>query len=269
MGNYQTITEFMAAPFGNKVPIINEYDKAYQQLRSQRKLAVTGYTMIDDSYYIHIKMGSISNKEIGYDVVIQFFTTDPSVKRERGLQNYKIQFFSNSPSFIYKYAALYKLNGYLIDALYSKLDPEYMEQLPEKSNPDMELMWDKSIYCACKFISENKYSLLWKTGIVLNKKLKPDKFFNNIQGFDDIKNKTELISLQKSLRKELKMDTRNSISSKMGNTRRRLGSRSTKGIKGTGTISSVKVINKVTGISKISGKSKITGKPKLSKKRKK
>ena len=266
MGKYQTLSEFLQAPFGNKLPIINEYDKPYQELRSRQKIAVTGYTKIDDSYYIHIEIGSTTNKEIGYDVVIQFFTTDPSVKRERSLHNYQIQFFSNSPSFIYKYAALYKLNGYLIDALYNKMDPDYMDQLPEKSNPKMELMWDKSIYYACKFIYEHKYSLLWKTGIILNKQIKPEKFFNDIQGFNDIKDKTELINLQKSLQKELSMDTKNSVISKIGDTRRKIGNRSNKGVKGTGNIKSVRVVNKVTGKAKTTGKSKITGKSKVSKK---
>lgn len=263
MSNYQTLSEFLSLPFGNKLPIVNEYDKSYQELRMKQKISVGGYTKLDDTYYLHIKIGSVSNGGIEYDVVIQFFTDDPVIKKEKTLANYKIQFFSNSPSFIYKYAALYKLHGYLIDALYDKMDKEYMDKLPEKTNPDMKLMWDKSIYYACRYIMENKFMLLYKTGIILNKKSNPKKFFNDIQGFDDIKNKTELLTLQKSLKNELSVDSRNRISSKMGDIRRGLNSRTRHSkTKSTGNVKSVTVVNKTKG------KKKITGKPYKAKKKK-
>lgn len=167
---YQTLSDFIHHPFG--VPFTDVGEKLnpkYEKFKSM--ISVVGYSILDESYYIHIKVPSESQPGKFYDVVIQFMPQNRDMIKEHTLDNHVIQFFSNSPSFIYKYAALYKLHGYMIDALQEKLDPQYADRLPELSNAEMKLMYDKSIYFAVKFLFENRLTYLSKSGLRYSKKL--------------------------------------------------------------------------------------------------
>lgn len=192
--NYQTITEFLASPFnlGQDIEKDRKYYYRYKELMSKSKIYVEGYTSISDDYYIHLKIPSESNDTMYYDVVIRFFYPATS-KLTDNLKNYYIQFFSNSPGFMFKYAVLYKINGYLIEDLYNKMDPEYMDTLPTKSNPNLKLdnAYDSTIYFACKFLSEHNFMYLSKFGIILQKKKTPDEFFKAISMFKDVKQKMD------------------------------------------------------------------------------
>ena len=167
---YQTLSEFLFHPFGVSINSESEkYNSKYEEFKSM--ISVVGYSVLDESYYIHVKVPSESQPGKKYDVVIQFIPQTKTMVKEHTLDSYVIQFFSNSPGFIYKYAALYKLHGYMIDALQEKLDPEYADKLPEQANSDMKLMYDKSIYFATKFLYENRLTYLSKSGIRFSNKL--------------------------------------------------------------------------------------------------
>lgn len=204
---YQRFDEFMAIPFRNDQNIEKnqKYRALYNTYVNNNKIYIKGYTEIEDSYYVHIKVPSDSLKEgkYEYDVVIRFFTDDPKLKYSNSLNGYYVQFFSNSPGFIYKYAVLYKNHNFLIEELYDKLDPDFKDVLPEKTNPKMELSYDKSIYFACMFIADRKFRILNKKGFLLQKKVKPDKFFMNISDFRSVKLDRDLIKAESSLKKQI------------------------------------------------------------------
>ena len=109
---YQSIGEFMHSPFGlnSSMEKNNKYESLYNTFVQSNKIYIAGYTNIEDSYYVHVKIPSESQKDgkYEYDVVIRFFTDKPELRHVNSLRAYYMQFFSNSPSFIYKYAALYK-----------------------------------------------------------------------------------------------------------------------------------------------------------------
>ena len=151
---YQTLGEFLSSPFGvSDINVKNtaiQYEEKYKKLmQSARKIYCENWTESNGMYMIHMKIPSESQDGLYYDAVVQFFTDDDQLAKQNNLERYYIQFFSNSPSFIYKYAALYKVHGYLIDTLYEKMDPEYSNILPDKANPNYKLEYDKSIYYAC------------------------------------------------------------------------------------------------------------------------
>lgn len=204
---YQTISEFMMSPFGiySSMEKNNKYEALYENFVKSNKIYIAGFTNIEDSYYVHIKIPSESQKDgkYEYDVVIRFFTDKPALRAGTSLRAYYMQFFSNSPGFIYRYAALYKKEDYLIKALYDKLDPEYSNVMPTKTNADMELSYDKSIYFACKFLSEGRFRYLTKVGLLLHKKKTPQKFFSDISDFKAIKFDQELMNVEKKLKKDL------------------------------------------------------------------
>ena len=184
---YQTIKEFLVSPFGlgQNMEKDMKYKLRYDSMNASSKIKVEGYTSISDDYYIHLKVPSESDSTRIYDVVIRFFNPDRKVFDNLG--KYYIQFFSNSPGFMFQYAVLYKLHGFLIEDLYNKMDPEFINKLPEKSNPNMKMTYDSSIYFACKFLSESNFHYLSKFGVILQKKKSPDDFFKAISSFKEIK----------------------------------------------------------------------------------
>lgn len=199
MPKYQTLSEFLFKPFGKGSPQdkINEYEASYAKYKNSIKL--NAHTKIEDAYYFHVKIPSESQKDgnVYYDVVIRFFTDSAVSLMSTHLRDYYIQFFSNSPGFIYNYAVLYKNAGYLITDLYAKLDPRYFDKLPEHTNANLDLSFDKSIYFACKFLNTQKFKVLNKFGIPLGKKLPPDKFFKEIKDFQTVKMEASILALEK------------------------------------------------------------------------
>lgn len=192
-------------PFGNGTAQdkLEKYKSLY--IENKDKIILNAHTKIEDAYYFHVKVPSASQKDgnVYYDVVIRFFTDNPEVKKSSHLRDYYIQFFSNSPGFIYNYAVLYKNYGFLIDSLYIKMDPRYFNKLPEKTNKKLEVSYDKSIYFACKFLNEKKFKVLLKFGIPFGKKLPPDKFFQEIKDFQTIKVDSFMLNMERKTRRDL------------------------------------------------------------------
>ena len=208
---FQTLSEFLQEPFWNSdsknYQKLQEYEKRYQL--NEQKIKLHSYTQVDNSYYFHVTIPSDSQKASGvyYDVVIRFFTNKESELKASHIRGYYIQFFSNSPGFIYNYAVLYRKHGFLIDLLYDKLDPRYFDKLPEKRNTEHTLSYDKSIYFACKFLSEHKFRVLNKMGIPFGRNLSPSKFFQEIKDFQTIKIENDLLALERKAMKDLVKST--------------------------------------------------------------
>lgn len=210
MGNrYQTLDQFLYNPFGmhnDNTRKAKEYDLLYEKEKNNIKLVA--YTNVEDSYFFHVKIPSKSQKadNVYYDVIIRFFTDNPELKKSTHIRDYYIQFFSNSPGFIYNYAVLYKKYGYLIEFLYNKLDPDYFDKLPENKQNKMDLSFDKSIYFACRYLSEKRFRVLNKIGIGIGRKLNPDRFFKEIDDFKTVTLNAELRNLAKMSLKDLDND---------------------------------------------------------------
>lgn len=200
---YQTIGEFLRSPFGSKDRSnVERFDQSYQKMKNAKTLYAENYTEVDGSYFIHVKVPSESKPGLWYDVVIQFFPATKEMEKTMNLGNYYVQFFSNSPSFIYQYAALYRLYGYLIDSLYEKTDTEHGLILPEKANPNFKMSYDKSIYLACKYLQDNQFTYLRKNGIKFLKYEKWDRFLRSIKEFELAEADAELYDLEKNVKKE-------------------------------------------------------------------
>ena len=202
---YQTLSQFILAPFNNTDSLDRDtkYSTMYQKYRGSNRIRIASTTEIEGAYYYHIKIPSESQEGNEYDVVIRFFTDKPHIKLESHLRNYYIQFFSNSPSFIYQYAYVYNQRGYLIEDLYKKMDTDYINTPPTKTNTDLKLDYDKSIYFACRFLASERFKLLGKSGGMIFYKKSPDKFFNGIQDFQSKKIEQDIINEERKLKNEL------------------------------------------------------------------
>ena len=207
---YQTIGEFLNSPFGS--PDQETYAKLEKKYKeAKRPVSVHAYTILDEAYFFYFIIPSESQPDKSYDVVLQFFTNDNDVKKSSSLQNYYIQFFSNSPSFIYRYAVLYKQKGYMIDSLQKKMDPKYADTLPEKTNKDLKLTFDKSLFMACYYLQNDGSTWLDKEFLKKKRKTSMREFLSNIGSFQDVKGEKvvfDVIEITSSLKNELQKDLR-------------------------------------------------------------
>lgn len=251
---YQTLSGFLLSPFHGKEDVEKDasYNSKYTAFVASNKIRLQAVCEIEDSYYLHIKVPSESQKNgnYEYDVVIRFFTDDPETLKQPHLRGYYIQFFSNSPSFMYQYAYLYNKEGFLIEALYDKLDAEYIDTPPEKTNSQMKTSYDKSIYFACRFLSEKKFRYLDKHGVLLSKKVNEKNFFSNISDFKSVKLDQSLMIEERKLSNILKQKAPSLRRKKEDNTNKKLASKSTS----KGGITSINIIKKKGGKAKIVGR---------------
>ena len=206
----QTLKDFIEKPFNRKdFTKQTKYESRYLEYKRNNKIKLGGVLKFEDSFFIHVKVPSESNKkEVYYDVVVQFFTDNDLYKHSTTVKNYYVQFFSNSPGFLYKYAALYKLEGYLIESLADKFEPGILDVLPDKANKNYELAYDSSIYYGCRYIWDNKLNLFSKIYLSMWSRKSAKDYFENIQTFSDVNLSRDISNLEKQLRKEIQSDTK-------------------------------------------------------------
>lgn len=195
---YQTISEFLQNPFRNRDNRVKSlgYEERYNSYKSRHKIVYKATTKLGDDYYIHCVVPSETNAGVNYDVVLRFFTDNIITKTNRMLTGYNVQFFSNSPAFMYKHAYSYNKAGYLIDTLYDKIDASYINT-PPKNNSDV-MSYESTIYYTCRFLLDNRYRNLSKEDMVKIKEVKLERFFDSIKDFKTKKLERFLIDSEKS-----------------------------------------------------------------------
>lgn len=204
---YQNLQDFLFTPFG--VADTEEESRLEPKYKLYHKaIKFVEYSILDESYYIHLWIPSESDPNKHYDVVIQFFPANEKIAKKDFLNNYFVNFFSNSPSFVYRYAVLYKIHGYMINALQEKMDPEYADKLPESTNKDMKISFDKSLYFACRFLYDNRLVYLSKSTLKIQKKVSFQQLVDNIQFNKDVLGKTGR-EIEQKAREEQKKDIKN------------------------------------------------------------
>lgn len=244
---YQTLEQFILKPFGSTENMERDtkLNQAYQRIINTQKISIVATTEIEKSFYYHILIPSESQKtnrkDYYYDVVLRFFTEDPSISKEKTLNNYYIQFYSNSPSFIYQYAYLYNRNGFLISELYSRTDAEYINTPPTKTNADMNMTYDKSIYLACKYLYDHKTAWMSKIGPATVKRVPKNRFFKSIGDFQSIKLDKALMAEEKKLARELSSKEKRDVEREEQSTKKKSSLSTTKGK------SSINIKQKITG----------------------
>ena len=203
---FQTLSQFMQNPF-NLGPqnIPEDWKNNAMRLIRAGKIKLMQILEYEDSYFYNIEVPSESNDKVHYDVVIQFIPRDNIGVNKGHIRDYYVKFFSNSPGFVYKYAALYYAEGFLIDSLMIKLGDEFL-QPPSKTNPKMQLAMDKSIYFAAKFIESNLFYNTYKDvfGIKRTKDIK--KFLDGVLEFKTVMSSIEVEKFKSDTRKQLAKD---------------------------------------------------------------
>jgi len=210
----QTLDQFVKNPFRTKNTQKQlKYEDRYQKFSKSNKIKIESTLEMEKNYFIHLKVPSESQKgRLHYDVVVQFFTPNKRVENELTVKHYYVQFFSNSPGFIYKYASLYHLQGYLIETLADKCQPGILDILPDKANSSYELYYDSSIYYACRYLQDHKIEILSKLNLKIHNSKTPVQFFDSIQDTESIGISRDVNNIEMRLKEEIRNDTKLSAS---------------------------------------------------------
>lgn len=109
-----------------------------------------------DVYYFWLVVPTETERDNTYDVVFKFFDKDKKHKRDLSISNYDFQVFTNTPSFAYTYAYVYNKAGLIIPELSNKLGRTFYADSPDVRNRNQNVIYDKYIYFAARFILESK-----------------------------------------------------------------------------------------------------------------
>lgn len=157
-----TLEEYMRNPMGkgnasmpNRDAVKASLDQKYNTFVSKYPISYSVYKIRGtDDWYIHLIISSESARTNTYDVVFRFYNKNKShgIKVEGILNNYDIQLFSNSQSFMYTYAYAYNSQGLLVDCLRSKFNKITLSTPPNTRNSYGIINYEKYIYFGAKHI---------------------------------------------------------------------------------------------------------------------
>lgn len=203
---FQNLSDFIADPFGRgSADVPREWIEKADTYILQKKIRMMKILTYDDCYYYNVEVPSESNPSVHYDVVIQFIPPNKQMMDKKNVPNYYVKFFSNSPSFVYKYAGLYSAYGFLIEPLAEKLG-EGIKQIPEKTNPNMEMNYDKSIFFAARLILKNKFYLSVRDSLFIMHTTNLNAFVQDVLEFKTVMSNIETANLEKSVAKNIEKD---------------------------------------------------------------
>ena len=147
----------------------------------------------------HFQVESEKNPDILYDVIFKFTTNDATIKGESNVLNYKVQFFSNSPGFLFQFAFVYNHYSILIPELAGKIGDTALNNPPSQSNPHRAIGYDYTIFYCLRFLYLNQFYLSKKE---IMRKGKPINQFvpEDVPSANDVlerRSPQELISFKK------------------------------------------------------------------------
>jgi len=109
-----------------------------------------------DTYYFWLVMPTETERDNTYDVVFKFHDPEKKHRRDLSIYKYDFQVFTNTPSFAYTFAYVFNKNGLMIPKLTSKLGRKIISSSPDVRNRNQNIMYDKYIYFAARYILESK-----------------------------------------------------------------------------------------------------------------
>ena len=201
-----TFSEYIQNPAGKQNAVFSQremYRTIYTQkldkilLRENNKIDYTLYTN-GNEYYIHIKIPSEAIEKFYYDVVVRFFSDDNTSAVKPSLKSYNVQFFSNSPDFVFTYAHVFMEKDLFIEELKPKMSKLAVKKAANIKNPDGVVGYVKGLYFTY-LIMENRGLFTKSKFNIYAKKFNKRELLHNIENADDkiAKRKEEAIKKEK------------------------------------------------------------------------
>lgn len=152
-------------------------------LREGNKFTYKCYKSKSGAHYVvHIKVPSEVIPKFYYDVVISFETKDPAAVTNPTLNHYDVQFYTNSPDFVFTHCHAYNKADLFFKPLAKKMSKLSLTQKAVERNPNDEVGYVKSIFFAYCIIKSR--GLLQK--INYTEKYNEKDLINNVRHAEDV-----------------------------------------------------------------------------------
>lgn len=211
------IKEYLENPMGkgssaipNRQLIISDLTTRFNNLVRDKDIKMSVYRVSNKEYLFHLIIPSETDRGNYYDVVVEFYTEDKDIAKQRSIRNYDIRLFNNAPSFVYTYANAYNDQDMLVHILKGKFQKEIFKKQPVMRNPYKVVSYEKYLFFAIRYILDD--SRLMNKDIVDN----ITKIYNSVLFKKKIKTDSEVLleikklNLKKreTIRKERKKEDR-------------------------------------------------------------
>ena len=106
-------------------------------------------------FIVHIKVPSEVVPKFYYDVVVSFTADNPAAFTTTTLKGYNVQFYTNSPDFVYTHCHAYKNADLFFGDLSNRMNKLSLTKVAVERNPQDVVGYVKSIYFAYLIIKSN------------------------------------------------------------------------------------------------------------------
>ena len=169
--------------FASRELIRTKVRENFYKIKDKIKMEVFKYK---NTYLFKFKIPSESVDDFYYDAVLLLYPENGDIQNERTIRNYKIDMFSNMPSFVFTYLNTIYENDMIIDFMRSKLPKSAMKQEAELRNPTGSFGFEKSIYYSALYIYDNHDNLNKEYLDRISEKFDKGKFMKDIMDYDSI-----------------------------------------------------------------------------------
>lgn len=126
--------------------LLEDFERIYPKIKLKNAVK------LNNDLILHIRIPSeVFLDNLYYDVVLRFLNS-----ADKGIDDKThIQFYSNSPAFLFTFAYVYNANGLLYDRMINKAGSFALKNPPVRTNPKRILGLEKSIYFAVEFLKRS------------------------------------------------------------------------------------------------------------------
>jgi hypothetical protein len=157
---------------GKREEIKKNLQQRYYKILKNAGGHFTYNVYIDKNVYLFYFKIPSETYEMEYDVLLEFYPHNPKLKKFKDINDYSLNFFSNSPHMMFTYTYVLHQNKITIPMLMPLYSHKALTQKPKVTNPIQIFGFEKSCYYAAMYIKENKLftkSVIEKNATVLNR----------------------------------------------------------------------------------------------------
>lgn len=142
------------APQTNRDTKTMYISKLNEIILRENKMPDVAVYVNNDEYWFYVSVPDAKVHGIYYDVVLQFKPKSVAQLENKTIKAYDVKFFANDPGFIFYFAYAFNKNSMIISSLKHKLNTLALTKAPEKTNPELNIRYCKTIYFAYLIIEK-------------------------------------------------------------------------------------------------------------------
>ena len=148
------INDPSVAPQTNRDTKTMYMNKLNEIILRENKMPDVAVYVNKDEYWFYVSVPDAKVHGIYYDVVLQFKPKSVAQLENKTIKAYDVKFFANDPGFIFYFAYVFNKESMIISSLKHKLNTLALTKAPEKTNPELNIRYCKTIYFAYLIIEK-------------------------------------------------------------------------------------------------------------------